>query len=99
MTIFSGSRYLVQKMINGVTPDGEQIRYHPLQVTTDWDTDRYEPYITRAGDTFESLAFRFYGDANKWDVIANANPEVFWPLGLPQGVELKVPPISKATLR
>lgn len=99
MTIFSGSRYLVQKMINGVTADGENIRFHPLLVTTDWNTDNYEPYITRAGDTFESLAFRFYGDSNKWDVIASANPEVFWPFDLPAGVELKIPPISKATLR
>jgi nucleoid-associated protein YgaU len=99
MTIFSGSRYLVKNMVNGVTTEEENLRYHPLQETTDWDTDNYESYITRAGDTFESLAFRFYSDANKWDVIANANPEVFWPLGLPAGVELKIPPISKAALR
>lgn len=99
MTIFSGSRYLTKNMVNGVTAESEHIRYHPLQPTTDWETEEYEAYVTKAGDTFESMAFRFYADGNKWDVIADANPEVFWPLSLPGGVEIKIPPISKATLR
>jgi phage tail protein X len=89
----------VKDMVNSVTAEGELIRYHPLQPTTDWDTEDYEPYITKAGDTFESLAFRFYADGNKWDVLADANPQIFWPLGLPSGVEIKVPPLSKANLR
>lgn len=99
MTIFNGSRFLFKPLKNGVTPDGENIRYHPLQPTTDWNRDGYQTYVTKARDTFESMASKFYGDGNKWYIIADANPEVFYPLDLKAGVQIFIPPLSKANLQ
>lgn len=91
MTIFSGSRYLENDLINGVTPEGEAIRVHPLRKTTNTDPDGLIEYITKAGDTFESIAYKFYGDANKWYAIADVNPGIFWPLDLKAGIKISVP--------
>jgi nucleoid-associated protein YgaU len=47
----------------------------------------------------ESLAYRRYGDANKWYVIADANPEIFFPLDLEAGNVIRIPPKTVAALR
>ncbi len=95
MSLFRGSRYSKKTMIQSNTAT-ESLRFHPLRETT--RDLASQSYITRAGDTFESLAFKHYGDGNRWWVIADANPEIFFPLDLLPGVEIKLPLVSEAAL-
>lgn len=55
-------------------------------------------YTVRAGDTMESLAYKFYNDGDKWYAIADANPPLFWPLDLLPGTVIRVPSKSVAAL-
>lgn len=98
MTIFYGSRYRLLTPIQITDSDGEVNSVFPLRETTIEPPVGSKRYATQSGDTFESLAFRFYGDANKWYVLADANPHVFWPLDLVSGMEIIVPPRSYAEL-
>jgi nucleoid-associated protein YgaU len=48
-------------------------------------------HIVRPGDTLQSLARQYYGDANQWKKIYNANPDKI-DRGLPRpGQELVIP--------
>jgi hypothetical protein len=49
-------------------------------------------YKVRAGDTFSSIAKLYFGDANKWPLIQNANPGALPnPNLIRVGLELKIP--------
>lgn len=52
-------------------------------------------YKVAKGDTLSGLALRFFGDAAKWPVIAEVNPQLGLPLAdsrsLQVGAELRVP--------
>lgn len=98
MTIFYGSRYRLTIPIQIQDSDGEYNSVFPLRKTTIDPPTGSKRYTTQAQDTFESLAFRFYSDANKWYILADANPQIFWPLDLESGVEIIVPPRSYAEL-
>lgn len=50
----------------------------------------FERYTVRDGDSFESIAKRFYGDASRWSVIARANP-LKDPRRLRAGQTIRVP--------
>jgi len=50
------------------------------------------PYITKQDDNFLDLATSTYGDPRKWSVIADFNPEVFYPLDLVEQTTLVLPP-------
>lgn len=52
---------------------------------------RYTLYLSIEGDTFSSLANKFYGDSTLWWKLADANPSVFVPSSVPPGVELRIP--------
>jgi hypothetical protein len=46
----------------------------------------------------ETLAVLFYSDARKWYIIADANPEIFFPLDLEVGINLTIPPRTYAVV-
>ena len=46
-------------------------------------------YVVVAGDTYGSIANKFYGDVNKWHKIADANP--YPETAIPIGVQLVIP--------
>lgn len=98
MPIFSGSRYRVLDPIQVEDANGNIESYHQLRPTTFDPPIGSKRYTTQAGDTFEKLAFQRYGDANKWYILADANPQIFWPLDLESGVEVIIPPKSYAEL-
>ncbi len=52
---------------------------------------KYETYVVRVGDTFESIAADWFGTPRKSGLIATANPYVD-PLRLKVGQELRLPP-------
>jgi len=91
MTLFQGSRYRLEEYIQSTAYDGSVESHPPLRETTVETRYGFIQYKVLAGDTMESLAFAKYGDANKWYVIADANPQVFWPLDLEAGTEIVLP--------
>lgn len=98
MTIFHGSRYRLNDPVQAVDSDGLSETHYPLRETTLESDIGFRRYRTVAGDTMESLAFDKYGDANKWYVIADANPQIFWPLSLEAGEEIILPSQTYAEL-
>jgi nucleoid-associated protein YgaU len=98
MSIFYGSRYRFEAPIQVTDVNGEVESVFPLRETSVDAPVGSTRYYVQAGETFESLAFRFYGDGNKWYILADANPQIFWPLSLESGVEIIIPPRSYAEL-
>lgn len=47
-------------------------------------------HVVVAGDTYWDLAEQYYGDGEKWQLIADANPD-YRPRALPIGVTLTIP--------
>jgi len=96
MGLYRGSRLRFSDMLQVEDRDGDIHRVFVLQETTAAVPDGSLPYTVKARDTMESLAFKHYGDANKWYVIAWVNPQVFWPLDLEPGMLIYIPPKSYA---
>lgn len=98
MTLFRGSRYrkvgVVQ--VQGASGDVDAV-YKIRQTSLDIPVGS-RSYTTKAEDTLESIAYREYGDGNKWYVIADVNIEIFWPLDLVAGMSIMIPPRSYAEL-
>ena len=55
----------------------------------------YLTYITQDNDRWDSIAYRFYGDAMRYRSIIEANPHVRIVSALPAGLILKIPIIEK----
>lgn len=71
---FDGSRYL--RVLDATLTDGPH-RSVPVKRTREpVPTDLALTYQVRAGDRLDALAFKFYRDARKWWLIADANPDV-----------------------
>lgn len=91
MTIFVGSRYEDDPVDRVRTADGSFVPsvYHapPPRV----QGFRFGVYVTGYNERLDSLAARFYDDAELSWVIANANPEVFYPDMIPEGTVLRIP--------
>lgn len=64
-------------------------------------TGDYFEYTTLAGDRWDLLAYRYYGDQNKQTVLLEANRHLWRdtlavpPLILPRGLTLKIPVIEE----
>jgi len=75
-------------------PNGTVI-YKPA-LTTDIVTDLNDPVIiTGDADRLDVLAFKHYGDAQLWWVIAKANQLVIGNLHVPAGTQLTIPAKNK----
>jgi len=55
-------------------------------------------HITSAGDRWDLLAWKYYGDASQYEPIIAANPEVMIEPILPAGIRLLIPIIEDAEL-
>lgn len=53
-----------------------------------------ETYVIEPGDTFSSLAERFYGDEKRWRDISQANPTID-PATLRPGQEIRLPGVAE----
>lgn len=58
--------------------------------------DTEQTYETKKGDTLWGIAAKFYGDGNKWIVIAEANG-LTKDSPITSGMKLKIPPKSTGT--
>jgi len=91
MTIFSNSRYRNIDTLQIDLVGGDSVAVYELRPTTVYPEEGLRIYTTRAGDTFEKLADLLFGDGNKWYVLADLNPQIFWPLDLVAGVQIALP--------
>jgi len=98
MTIFSNSRYRFGDTIRITDSDGVSNTVHKLRKTTTDPVVGSSVHGVAGDETFEKIAFERYGDADKWYVITDANPKIFWPLDLEAGDEIVIPPRSTAAL-
>lgn len=98
MSIFKGSRYRFGNLIQVIDGTGSVQAIHTMRVTTVDPPKGSRTYVVEAGDTFEKIAYKEYSDANKWYILADVNPQIFWPLDLRSGDEIYIPPKSYAAL-
>jgi phage tail protein X len=54
----------------------------------------YYEHIAADGDRWDTLAYRYYNDSKKMDIIIKANPEVPGKLILDAGIKLRIPVIT-----
>lgn len=88
MTIYAGSRYENQAVVSIQKPDGDwapTVLRIPLMRSV-----RGEIY-SQDGDTLQHLAGKYYNDAEKWWVIADANPQIIYPDDIAPGTVLRIP--------
>lgn len=82
MTIAVSSRYTTA--VDSAT--GVVIAVRKTQKTVE-----YKTYVTRYGDSFESLASTEYGDPQQWWRIADVNPQVKFPDFIDEGTVIRIP--------
>lgn len=89
MTIYAGSRYENEAVVSVQKPDGgwtpTVFRPDPLVRSA-----RGEIYA-QDGDTLQHLAGKYYNDAEKWWIIADANPQIIYPDDIAPGTVLRIP--------
>lgn len=51
----------------------------------------YSQYVSRQGDTFESLASKLYNDGTRYWEIADINPQIDFSEDIPVGTVLRLP--------
>lgn len=61
-------------------------------------TQQYIEHITKDGDRWDQLAWRYYGDALDYERIIVANPEVAITAALPSGLKLRIPVIEDSAV-
>lgn len=61
--------------------------YYPMRFAS-------RQHVVREGDRLERLSFQYYGDPDRWWVIAAANSEVFYPEDLTPGSVIRIPDAS-----
>jgi nucleoid-associated protein YgaU len=71
---FDGSRYL--HVADATLTDGAGRSVSIKSTREPAATDTALKYQVRVGDRLDALAFKFYRDARKWWLIADANPDV-----------------------
>lgn len=54
-------------------------------------------YITVAGDTFDTVAYRFYGQERYCDKLMDANRDLLDYLIFPAGLEMTIPSMDSFT--
>lgn len=94
--IYAHSRYQTSQLIFVVDGEGEprHIVDFPPPRPLAFSATRH---VVREFDRLDLLAAQYYGDPELWWVLAEANPEVFYPEDIPPGTSLRIP--SAPTLR
>jgi hypothetical protein len=50
-------------------------------------------YVSRNGDRWDSLSYRFYGTSQRWWILAKANNMLDGSIAVPEGTTLFIPNI------
>lgn len=62
-----------------------------LAIRKDTTSVRYTNYVTRSGESFESLANRIFRDGTQYWRIADLNPHIKFPDVIPTGTIIRLP--------
>jgi nucleoid-associated protein YgaU len=57
----------------------------------DYKETAYFQYVTKQGDSFQSIASRILNDGARYWEIADINPQVEWPDQIPVGTVIRIP--------
>lgn len=87
--IYTNSRYVNQSVLRVQGSDGQSRPTLYRKPTA--PARRFLHYEAVYGDRMDLLASRFYQDPTLWWVIADANPEVFFPGTIAPGSILRIP--------
>jgi len=90
MTVYTNSRYAQQPVYRLVAPNGS-IRATVFRTPPPVGVGSYLHYTVKVGDRFDSLAAQFLGDSTLWWMVADANPEAFYPVAPVPGSVLRIP--------
>lgn len=93
MTIYLSSRYensVVDFVAFTGTSDAAPIVFYEF---TDIGLINYNTYTWKEGDRLDQVAMEFYGDPEKWWLIAEYNPEVSDHQNIPAGKVLRIPSV------
>lgn len=88
MTIYNNSRYLGEPSQLVKSEAGVNLTIYKQPHTT---SVTYTTYTAVAGDSFDLLANRLYGDPLLWWKVADVNPHVFYPGVIRPGTILRIP--------
>lgn len=91
MSIYVGSRYEADEIDRVETPSGEWVATIIHTRTPEVQVFGYSLHVVQYGDRLDTLAAQHFGDPELFWVIANANPEVFYPDQIPVGTVLRIP--------
>lgn len=89
MTIFQNSRYANQSVLRLRFSDG--VVYPTVFRGTPPTASSFLHYEVKVGDRFDLLAYAYFEDSTLWWLIADANPEVFYPDDLVPGSIIRIP--------
>lgn len=90
--ILVNSRYSNSPVLLIVGPDG--VSRPTVYRTQPGLPNQFLHYQVVYGDRMDMLANKFFGDPTLWWVIADSNPEVFYPADLAIGSIIRIPQVT-----
>lgn len=101
MAIFKDSRYEYVPVYHHYTGMYEENLFSGTSIPTlrrrklsEFSNTEAVIHTFQLGDRLDLLAYKYYGDAQLWWVILDANPKYMTPFEIPIGVSLLIPPVS-----
>lgn len=91
--INEGSRYLKTSVF---AKDGQAFIFN-IREKRKFNTDLATYYTVLQGDTLDGIAYRFYGNANLYWAILDANPQYLSEVDVKVGDVLVIPDISEVS--
>lgn len=58
------------------------------------EPDPTQEYFVKEGESVQFLALKFLSDAKRWPEIADANPDLWYPLDFGMGDYIHIPPVT-----
>jgi hypothetical protein len=90
MTILATSRY-TQGEVRWITTKSRGNKQTVYLNTVVLLSEPYTAILEREGDDIAWFAYRAYGDESRWWHLADANPQIFYPLDFIPGQSMRVP--------
>lgn len=85
------ARYEEQPIINR-TESGKRFYSSVIPQTIEIE-DSMAEYVSKLGDRWDNLAFRFYGNPAQWYVLANANGGLNGSIFIKPGTKIRIPEV------
>ena len=63
-----------------------------LVSTLAFEPEQAQEYFVRDGEDVQWLSFKFLRDPTQWWQVANTNPQIWYPLDMPMGSYIRIPP-------